>query len=112
MLNPQSTISQKVKVAQKNHETKKIILEQCAFSLKIWLLLNNFFYIFCAESNEKLIFRFLFFELWLIVFTISQKFTVQKKCCAKVVKITGKIRIALKIIRPTYRRYDGTITFI
>ena len=24
----------------------------------------------CAETNEKSIFRFLFFELWLIVFTI------------------------------------------
>ena len=32
-----------------------------------------------AESNEKSIFRFLILELWLIVFTIYQKFTDQQK---------------------------------
>ena len=32
-----------------------------------------------AESIEKSISRFLFFELWLIVFTIYQKFTDKKK---------------------------------
>ena len=52
----------------------------------------------CAESNEKSIFRFLFFELWLIVFTIYQKITYQKELFFKRFKFTGKMRIALKII--------------
>ena len=32
-----------------------------------------------AESNEESIFQFLFFELWLIIFTNYQKFTDQIK---------------------------------
>ena len=32
-----------------------------------------------AEANEKSILRFLFFDLWLIVFTVYQKFTDQKE---------------------------------
>ena len=36
-----------------------------------------------AEFNEKSIFRFLFFELWLIIFTIYQKFIDQKKVVQK-----------------------------
>ena len=46
------------------------------------------------ESNEKSIFQFLqflFFELWLLIFTIYQKFTDQKKSCSKVAKFTGKL---------------------
>ena len=34
----------------------------------------------CAESNEKSIFRFLFFELWLIVFTVYGCHTWIFKC--------------------------------
>ena len=43
-----------------------------------------------AESNEKSIFRFLFFELWLIVITIYQKFTDQKNKLLKNVQIYKK----------------------
>ena len=43
-----------------------------------------------AESNEKSILRFLFFELCLIVFTIHHKFTDQKKKLFRSVKIYEK----------------------
>ena len=33
----------------------------------------------CAESNEKSIFRFLFFELWFIKFTIYRRHTLISK---------------------------------
>ena len=46
-----------------------------------------------AALNEKLIFRLLFFELWLIVFKMYQKQSILKAA-----KFTGKMRIALKII--------------
>ena len=49
-----------------------------------------------TESNEKTIFGFLFSELWLIVFTMYQKFTYQKKSCQKVTKFTKNSQIALK----------------
>ena len=52
-----------------------------------------------AESNEKLISQFLFFELCLIVFTIlrdtsdfSSMSPIKKKDRSKVVKFTGKVR--------------------
>ena len=51
----------------------------------------------CAETNEKYIFRFfrfLFFELWSILFTISSCFTIinnQKKKSSTVVKFTWKM---------------------
>ena len=57
-----------------------------------------------AESNEKSyfrFFRFLFFELWLIVFTIygdTQSVPPTKKKLFKVIKFTGKMRIALEMI--------------
>ena len=43
-----------------------------------------------AESNEKYIFRYLFFELWLIVFTIYQKITDHKKKLFRNVQICRK----------------------
>ena len=58
-----------------------------------------------AESNEKFIFRFSFFELWLIVFTIvfpggtpgfSNVSKTPKKSRSKVVKFTDKMRNELK----------------
>ena len=55
-------------------------------------------YAHIAELNEKLIFRFLLSELWLILFTIYQKFTDQKKSCSEVAEFTGTMQIALKMI--------------
>ena len=56
-----------------------------------------------ADSDEKSILWFLFFELWLIVFTIYGDIfevfkcvTDQKKESPKVVKFTGKMRNELK----------------
>ena len=56
-----------------------------------------------AELNEKSIFRFLFFELWLIVFTIygdtpgfSSVSPTEQKNLSKLVKFTGKMRNELK----------------
>ena len=54
-----------------------------------------------AESDEKSYFRFLFFELWLILITIyGDTLCVQltKKKSSKVAKIIEKMRINLIII--------------
>ena len=57
----------------------------------------------CAEKNETSIFRFLFFELWLIIYnfwwhtSISKCVTDRKyKFPSKVVKLTWKMRNVLK----------------
>ena len=50
-----------------------------------------------AKSNEKLVFWFLFFDLWQVVFTNYQKFTNQKKKI-KSGQIYRKKRIALETI--------------
>ena len=60
----------------------------------------------CGEPNEKLIFQFLFFDLWLIVFTIfksvtsiSKSVTNQKnKIRTKVTRFPKKMHNALKRI--------------
>ena len=51
-----------------------------------------------AESNGKSIFLFLFFELWLIVYTIYGDTPSLAPTKKKVVKFTGKIHFALKMI--------------
>ena len=55
-----------------------------------------------AESNEKSYFRFLFFQLWLIVFTINGDTPgvppTKKIGCSKVAKFTGNMGILLTMI--------------
>ena len=52
----------------------------------------------CAEPNENSIFQFVFFELWLIVFTIYQCYNLpnvsptKKIIRSKMAKYTGKMR--------------------
>ena len=54
------------------------------------------------EKSNLRFFRFLFFEIWLITFTIYGDTPgvppTKKKSCSKVVKFTGKMRIALTMI--------------
>ena len=47
-----------------------------------------------AESNQKCIFQILYFELWLIVFTIHKNLPTKKL----LFKFTGKIRISILYI--------------
>ena len=54
---------------------------------------------YSAESNEKSMLRFLLFDLWLIVFTIFQKFSDRNiNRFSKAAKFKGNMQIALKMI--------------
>ena len=61
-----------------------------------------------AESNGKSIFRFLCFQLWLLVFIIysnTPRFSGEsptKKNRSKGVKFTGKMRNELKIMKTQF----------
>ena len=67
--------------------------------------------VYSIESKEKKIFQYLFFELWLIVFTIYSHIPgvppTKKKSCSKVAKFEERKRFFLRIIK--YYEYSQTL---
>ena len=81
--------------------------EMIIFTWKICETGEKLIKIYCAETGEKLIFRFSFFKLWLIMFTIFfthlnfQVFspTKNKKIPSKVAIFIWKMRNVIKRIK-------------